>query len=93
MKASMDMQEAMAKTNNSVTAAMIPMLVQAPLFMSFFLTLRAMTGYPVEKMAEEGLFWFKDLTLADPYYALPIFTSATLFMVIKMGVEYGESSQ
>lgn len=78
------------KTNSSMTAGMIPILVQAPLFMSFFLTLRAMTGYPVESMMTEGLLWFKDLTIPDPYYALPVLTSATLFMVIKMGVEYGK---
>lgn len=91
MKASMELQQAMLKTNHSMTASMIPMLCQMPLFVSFFLTLRAMTSYPVDGMQTEGLFWFKDLTLSDPYYALPILTSSTLFVILKIGIEYGMS--
>lgn len=89
MKASMELQQAMLKTNNSMTASLIPMLVQTPIFVSFFLTLRAMTSYPVEDMATQGLLWFKDLTLADPYYALPVMTASTLFVVLRLGVEFG----
>ena len=36
-----------------------------------------------------GLSWFSDLTVADPYYILPLLTSATLFIQFKLGVEYG----
>jgi YidC/Oxa1 family membrane protein insertase len=91
MKASNELQEAMAKSNQSMTATLIPMLVQMPVFMSFFLTLRAMTNYPVPSMTQEGLFWFQNLTVPDPYYILPIVTSSTLFVILKMGIEYGKS--
>ena len=36
-----------------------------------------------------GLSWFSDLTVADPYYILPLLTSATLFIQFKLGIEYG----
>ena len=86
----MELQKAMVKTNHSIMASLLPMFVQAPVFISFFLSLRAMANFPVDGMRTEGLFWFQDLTLADPYYILPLVTSATLFGVLKLGVEYGE---
>ena len=85
----MELQQAMMKTNHSITASMLPVFVQAPVFISFFLSLKAMSAYPVDGMATEGLFWFQNLTLPDPYFALPVITSATLFAVLKLGIEFG----
>jgi YidC/Oxa1 family membrane protein insertase len=48
-----------------------------------------MANYPVESMKTGGLYWFADLTVADPYYVLPILTSLTLFLQFKIGAEYG----
>jgi len=67
----------------------LPMCGQLPFFMSMFLGLRGMSNLPVESMKEGGMLWFPDLTMADPYYALPILTSLTLFMQLKLGIEYG----
>lgn len=66
---------------------MIVPLAQAPLFISFFMGLRAMANTPVDSMREGGLFWFTDLTIADPYFLLPIITSATLYLTIEIGTD------
>uniref|UniRef100_A0A1A9ZS44 Membrane insertase YidC/Oxa/ALB C-terminal domain-containing protein n=1 Tax=Glossina pallidipes TaxID=7398 RepID=A0A1A9ZS44_GLOPL len=66
---------------------MIVPLAQAPLFISFFMGLRAMANTPVESMRNGGLFWFTDLTIADPTFLLPIITSATLYLTIEIGTD------
>jgi len=58
--------------------------------MSMFFAMRDMIKYPIVSMKTEGLFWFKDLTVPDPYVALPIITSATLYVMLKYGVEFGQ---
>ncbi|XP_034656022.1 mitochondrial inner membrane protein OXA1L [Drosophila subobscura] len=66
---------------------MIVPLAQAPLFISFFMGLRQMANTPVDSMRDGGLFWFQDLTLADPLYILPLITSATLYLTIEIGTD------
>ena len=89
MTAMMELHEIQSKTNVSMFQNLKGPLIQAPIFMSFFFALRAMAYYPLESMKDEGLFWFKDLTVADPFYLLPLATSASLFAVLKMGIEFG----
>ncbi|XP_070070743.1 mitochondrial inner membrane protein OXA1L [Drosophila takahashii] len=66
---------------------MVVPLAQAPLFISFFMGLRQMANAPVESMRDGGLFWFTDLTMADPFYLLPMITSATLYLTIEIGTD------
>ena len=69
-----------------------PMLAQALIFMSVFTGLRAMATLPVDSMKTGGTAWFTDLTAMDPTYMLPLLTSATLFVTIRMGAD-GVSTQ
>ena len=62
------------------------MLFQLPIFISVYAGLREMAELPVISMQTGGLSWFKDLTVADPYYALPLITVATLFVAIEVHV-------
>ncbi|XP_037928844.1 mitochondrial inner membrane protein OXA1L-like [Teleopsis dalmanni] len=62
-------------------------LAQAPIFISFFMGLRGMANTPVESLRDGGLFWFTDLTIADPTFMLPIITSATLYLTIEVGTD------
>lgn len=55
-----------------------------PIFISFFMGLRQMAGVPVESLKTGGLFWFKDLTVPDQYFAMPIITSLTLWATIEV---------
>ncbi|KAG0726621.1 Mitochondrial inner membrane protein OXA1L [Chionoecetes opilio] len=52
-----------------------------------FMGLRKMANLPVESLTEGGLWWFTDLTLADPYYILPIITSCTMLATIELGTD------
>lgn len=71
---------------------MVVPLVQAPIFISFFMGLRQMANAPVESMKDGGLFWFTDLTVCDQFYALPIITSLTLFLTIELGTDSARMS-
>ncbi|MPC63126.1 Mitochondrial inner membrane protein OXA1L [Portunus trituberculatus] len=60
---------------------------QAPIFISMFIGLRRMANLPLDSLKEGGLAWFMDLTLADPYYLLPIITSCTMLATIELGTD------
>lgn len=60
------------------------MLVQLPVFMSFFYGLRKMAELPVESLKTGGVFWFTDLTVPDQYYLLPLSTSVTLWLMLEV---------
>ncbi|EDQ92643.1 uncharacterized protein MONBRDRAFT_1400, partial [Monosiga brevicollis MX1] len=66
---------------------LLPLFVQAPVFISFFMALRQMANLPIESMKTGGLLWFTDLTAADPYYVLPVIASATMLATIEFGSE------
>lgn len=87
-----EMEEVSKHTGKSFSRMFVGPLVQAPVFMTFFLTLRKMSEYPIFSMKTGGLWWFTDLTIADPYYILPTLTCATLWAVIKTGIEFGNAA-
>jgi YidC/Oxa1 family membrane protein insertase len=66
---------------------MLPMLCQGAIFASMFFALRGMAACPVESMKDGGALWFTDLTVPDPYYLLPLITSSSLFIHIKIGAD------
>lgn len=84
---SQDLMLLMRTNNFNPLKNMLVPLAQAPIFMSFFFGLRRMINVPVDSLHTGGLFWFTDLTLADPYYILPILTSATLYLTIHFGTD------
>ena len=57
-----------------------------PFFISFFLGIRGLANYPLESMMYGGTLWFHDLTVADPYYILPVFTAVTLFVTMEVRI-------
>uniref|UniRef100_A0A665V803 Membrane insertase YidC/Oxa/ALB C-terminal domain-containing protein n=1 Tax=Echeneis naucrates TaxID=173247 RepID=A0A665V803_ECHNA len=73
---------------NPLRGFLVP-LVQAPIFISFFIALRKMAYLPVPSLQTGGLFWFIDLTAADPFYILPIATTGTMFFILELGAESG----
>lgn len=62
-------------------------LIQMPIFVSFFFSLRQMSSAPLESMKTGGALWFPDLTMHDPYYILPVLASATMLATIELGSE------
>ncbi|KAI1888645.1 hypothetical protein AGOR_G00187280 [Albula goreensis] len=73
---------------NPMRGFLVP-LVQAPVFISFFTALRKMAYLPVPSLQVGGLWWFSDLTAADPYYILPLAVTGTMFAVMELGAESG----
>ena len=54
----------------------LPALVQLPIFLVLYYTIKEFEG--LESFRTGGLFWFQDLTAADPYFILPVFYIATM---------------
>lgn len=79
----------MTEKGCSPLKSMITPIAQAPIFISFFMGIRQMVNAPVESLETGGMLWFTDLTLSDPYYLLPLITSATLALTIELGVDTG----
>ena len=66
---------------------LLPVMTQAMFFTSMFFGLRGMTNAPVESMKTGGLYWFTDLTLADPTMALPLITASTIYLQLYLGAD------
>ncbi|XP_042750107.1 mitochondrial inner membrane protein OXA1L-like [Lagopus leucura] len=76
---------------NPLRGFLVP-LVQTPVFVSFFLALQQMAAVPVPGLKGGGVAWISDLSSPDPTYAMPLLTSATMWMVLEAGAESGVSS-
>lgn len=74
------------KGMNPIKNMLLPM-AQAPIFISFFVGIRRMVNCPVESLQTGGILWFKDLTVMDPYYLLPLITCSTLALTIRLGTD------
>jgi len=76
------------KTNNiNLKRPYVFPMLQVPVFLSVFIGIRQMANLPVESLTTGGLLWFTDLTVCDPFYALPVITSATFFITMELGVD------
>ncbi|KAM4709722.1 mitochondrial inner membrane protein OXA1L [Discoglossus pictus] len=73
---------------NPLRGFLVP-LVQAPIFISFFVALRKMSYLPVPSMQTGGLWWFTDLTAADPLYILPLVVTSSMWAILELGAESG----
>ncbi|XP_060815610.1 mitochondrial inner membrane protein OXA1L [Bombus pascuorum] len=74
-----ELQELLKK--NNVKMLPVSNILKVAAHLPIFFALRQMTTKPVESLKEGGLWWFMDLTSADPYYLLPLGTSITLYAV------------
>ena len=45
-----------------------------------------MSYLPIESMKTGGLFWFPDLTSADPYFILPLLCAGTMLLTIEVNL-------
>lgn len=64
---------------------MMPFL-QLPIFISFFIALRRMAQAPVVSMQSGGVLWFTDLTVPDPFFALPLMACGAFLSNIEVCV-------
>ena len=82
-----EMQKFMKEKNVNPVKNILPIMCQFPIFASMFIGLRGMANLPLESMMSGGMLWFNDLTIPDPYYALPILTATSLYIQIKVGAD------
>jgi YidC/Oxa1 family membrane protein insertase len=57
-------------------------LVQMPFFLAMFYGLRNFANTPLPQLKEGGFSWVTDLTMADPYWILPITSMALTNLVL-----------
>ena len=73
------------KHGNPMVKMLSTPLIQAPLFISFFLALRKMAEVPVGSFTTGGILWFPDLTIPDPYHILPFVSAGTILLALELG--------
>eukprot|EP00092_Neocalanus_flemingeri_P071851 GFUD01088335.1.p1 GENE.GFUD01088335.1~~GFUD01088335.1.p1 ORF type:complete len:461 (-),score=78.87 GFUD01088335.1:34-1416(-) len=88
-----ELQAFMSKKGINPVKNAVPLFLQVPVFMSFFFGLRGMAYTPVESLSTGGILWFENLTICDPFYLLPLLTSATLFLQLRLGAEGAKLDQ
>lgn len=54
----------------------LPLLVQTPVFLGLFYTIKEYES--IQSFTSGGLLWFRDLTVADPYFVLPVIFVLTM---------------
>ncbi|XP_013413310.1 mitochondrial inner membrane protein OXA1L [Lingula anatina] len=79
-------QELNRNSKANPSKVMLIPIFQGVVFVSWFKGMREMTSLPVESMKEGGLWWFTDLTMLDPYYALPAMTALTLLLILEVNI-------
>ena len=66
-----------------------PLLLQMPILFAFY----SLLSTAVELRKEPWILWIKDLSVADPYYVLPIVMGLTQFLQVRMGPQAGDPMQ
>lgn len=85
-KATMLELSRLMKTNGIGVGRLLGLgVLPVPFFMSTFFALRSMTQQPMASLLDGGALWFPDLCAADPYYLLPLLTTATLLGSLEVG--------
>ena len=59
-------------------------LIQVPLGFGCYRVVNSMTSLPVPGMTLESVGWLNDLTVADPYYILPILTASMMYLTFRV---------
>lgn len=86
-KHSMELRSLYKRSNCSPFRGLMMPIIQAPIFISFFLGIRKMAELPVESMKTGGFGWLTDLTAMDPYYILPVLSAASFLVTIELGTD------
>ncbi|KAM0786262.1 hypothetical protein ACM66B_007061 [Microbotryomycetes sp. NB124-2] len=62
-------------------------LAQASVFMCMFFAIRGLTNADIPSLMNEGVAWVQDLTKPDPYWALPLASTALTLATLEFGVD------
>jgi YidC/Oxa1 family membrane protein insertase len=70
-------------------AGCLPMVIQIPVFLAFYWVLRD----SVEIRQAPFIFWINDLSSRDPYFVLPAFMMAAMFVQYRLNPQVGDPVQ
>mmetsp|Transcript_39062 Transcript_39062/g.44548 ORF Transcript_39062/g.44548 Transcript_39062/m.44548 type:complete len:413 (+) Transcript_39062:57-1295(+) len=84
IKCGLQMKALFKKYGCNPLGALLPPLIQIPIFMGMFFGLRKLPDYFASDLSNEGLFWFQDLTTFDPLYILPITSACTMLASVEL---------
>ena len=87
MKYGMKMKQLFQKYECNPLKSLAVPFIQAPVFLSMFFGLRKMPDYFPNELANGGMYWFPDLTAADPYHIMPIASAAMFIGMMEIGKE------
>ena len=90
VKLSNELATLFKRNNTNPLKAMVDSIVQGPIFLTVFLTLRKMANYPVESLKTGGFSWISDLSIPDPFFVLPFCTSLVLWLTMELSFRYGK---
>ncbi|KAG8736060.1 Mitochondrial inner membrane protein oxa1 [Ceratobasidium sp. 428] len=76
-------QKLMEEANASPFKGLLGPLVQMPIALSFFFGIRNICNAKLATLQQGGFGWFTDLTMADPTWALPIMSSASMLVLLE----------
>jgi YidC/Oxa1 family membrane protein insertase len=79
-KMSQAMMEMYKKEKVNPMGGCFPLLLQMPIFLALYWVLLE----SVELRHADFIFWITDLSIADPYYVLPILTGASMFLLQRL---------
>eukprot|EP01036_Dinobryon_divergens_P029435 gene29435-38529_t len=85
-KYQMEMRALFTKHKVNPFKAMIWPIFQFPIFISFFMGLKAMGEY-YPGFTTGGAFWFHNLSVGDPTLILPIINSLTFLIMLEIGAD------
>ena len=88
-KMNAEMMDLYKKNGANPLGGCLPMLIQAPVFIALYTTLRNAW----ELHASGWIFWIKDLSAKDPYYILPLVMGALMFAQNKLNPPPGDPAQ
>jgi len=67
-------------------------VVNGAIFFTNFLAIKKMAGVSFPGFENGGALWFTNLLETDPYMVLPFISAATTYVVLKIGIDSGISS-
>ncbi|VDN01748.1 unnamed protein product [Thelazia callipaeda] len=93
MQAQMELKDFLKAKDIKLYRQFLIMSLNASIFMTQFVAVKKLADVAFPGLSTGGLFWFKDLTVPDPYYCLPLISAITIAAVFKLGAETGGTNQ
>ncbi|KAL8717096.1 MAG: hypothetical protein Q9225_005631 [Loekoesia sp. 1 TL-2023] len=91
MQASQEIRNVYAAAGVKIWRSFLP-FIQVPLGYGMFRLTRSMAYLPVPGLEDGGALWFRDLTVSDPLFLLPVTTGVLTFYLFKLGGEAGAAA-